>query len=240
MRLWIKYDFASFKSSWNLSRVPFVFWQYRSEVTVQKRGFVFILAGFQSLLYFCTLQSIILYPLFFRPSFISRALLFSRSLSVSPSYVVTCPFFFFFFFCFFLPVSSFTVTVLLDLKHVNSSHFPLELALQLLITCLSKTTLLKMHWHLLHVSSAVPPPSSHPLFHHPSFTPQAWRSFLCSWHLFCWVINWDEHVGWRPMEEKLRPPPGNVLVFVDMTMKVCKCVYVCACWKWSYNYPRCG
>lgn len=38
-----------------------------------KAGFVFILAGFQSLLYFCTLRSIILYPLFFmRPSFISR------------------------------------------------------------------------------------------------------------------------------------------------------------------------
>lgn len=37
-------------------------------------------------------------------------------------------------------------------------------------------------------------------------TPQAWRSFLCSWHLFCSVINWDEHVGWRPVEGELRPP----------------------------------
>jgi len=48
-----------------------------------------------------------------------------------------------------------------------------------------------------HCSSTPPP---------PPFTPQAWRSFLCSWHLFCWLINWDEHVGWRPMEGELRPP----------------------------------
>lgn len=77
--------FSLFQSSWNLSRLPFVFWQYRSEVTVQRWGFVFILAGFQSLLYFCTPLSIILYPLFCRLSFISRALLFSHSLAVSNS-----------------------------------------------------------------------------------------------------------------------------------------------------------
>lgn len=94
-------------------------------MTVQKRGFVFILAGFQSLLYFCTPQSIILYPLFCRPSFISRALLFSHSLTVSRSLPLLHrdSFFFFSFLFFSLLFYSFilycTVTVAPGSKHIT-------------------------------------------------------------------------------------------------------------------------
>lgn len=103
-------------------------------MTVQKRGFVFILAGFQSLLYFCTPRSIILYPLFCGPSFISRALLFSHSLfflsaslALSPSYIVTSSpplfFLFFFFFLFTVFILYCTVTVTPGLgAHKQPAH----------------------------------------------------------------------------------------------------------------------
>lgn len=54
MHVWIIIQFHLLQSMQNLSRLLFVLWQYRREVTIQRRGFVFILAGFQSLLYFCT------------------------------------------------------------------------------------------------------------------------------------------------------------------------------------------
>lgn len=143
----IKYAFVNkiwfclFQSSRNLSRLPFVFWQYRGEVTVQKRGFVFILAGFQSLLYFCTPQSIILYPLFCRPSFISRALLFSQSLAVSRS---------------------------LPLLHRDFFFFPTLFQFHLVLYSNSSTGH-EAHKQLTHPTLTAPPTSNHlPLTNHPA------------------------------------------------------------------------
>ena len=156
---------SPFKGSWNLSRLPFVFWQYRGEVTVQKRGFVFILAGFQSLLYFCTPRSIILYPLFCGPSFISRALLFSHSLffplGVSHSLPLLHRDFFsssiFPFFSF--PFSSFHLGLYSNSnagcwEHISSQHIPLRSP----ITCLVQN---HPPYSSCHPSSPSPPlPSS--------------------------------------------------------------------------------
>lgn len=87
-----------------------------------------------------------------------------------------------------------TITVALDSTHPTLTAPPSSHHLHL--TSLKALNTLRL----------LPPPLLPTLLLPSPFTPQAWRSFLCSWHLFCWVINWDEHVGWRPVEGELRPP----------------------------------
>lgn len=183
MRLWIKYDSVFFRAAETcqdchlFSDSIAVKWQFKSgglSLSWQVFNLCSISAHCGAL--FC------IHCFFFfclRTSFISRGFVVF-SLPISPSYVVTFAFF---------PHS-----------HLLFGSF---------ILCCTVIVWVRLkERHQLPVPALTPPPgtSDHPAGNSP--TPSwvlphgaAARSF-CSRHLFCWVINWDEHVGWRPCRER--------------------------------------
>lgn len=188
MRLWIKYDSVSFKAAETCQPAAcFLTVSKRSDSS--KAGVCLYLGRFSIFALFLHTAEHYFVPIVFETAFYLQGFVVF-SLPISPSYD---GYFLSFFSSSFFPVSSccfFYSSVLAHLQALSTSFKQNPQPLAFPASCF------------------LPPPSAPPPLSSPFFIPQGWRwrSLLCSWHLFCWVINWDEHVGWGPGEGVLRPP----------------------------------
>lgn len=210
MRVWIKYASVSFKAAETcqdchlFSDSIAVKWQFKSG-GLSLSWQVFNLCSISA---HC--RELFSIHCFFSPSFISVALLFSRSLFIFFFPFLRCDFFF------FPPVSR---------HHLVLQKHPWAWGAQTansgcLITCLSRE-----RRHLLCLLLAYPAILSTSA---PTPTPTGLKIFPLFLTSVLLVINWDEHVGWRPLEGG-SDPPGNVCVCILLwkCVTVCRCVWVC-------------
>lgn len=209
MRVWIKYASVSFKAAETcqdchlFSDSIAVKWQFKSgglSLSWQVFNLCSISAHCRELFFIHCFSS---------PSFISVALLFSRSL----------------FLFFFILTQRLVLLFFLSFcrHHLVLQKHPWAGGAQTansgsLITRLSREKphllcLLLVYPAILSVSAPTPTPTGLKIF----------PLFLTSVLL---VINWDEHVGWRPLEGG-SDPPGNVCVREYYYGSVWLCVYVC-------------